>query len=195
MIYNSIDTIPAKLFFKIVKSGDTKLLAVNENEIDVDELEKIWNRILEEDSKITENKEESKVLNISKKIESTASKLEKVKLAIFYLSVMADDEIIEMLKKDGYTFSGDLKKDLEKIERFSEALKIKIDKYSNDLNDIIKKDSDEDSEVPFDEVVLSYGVITGIVFKTNEITLSEYRALIKIGNKKMKVLESNGKGK
>jgi uncharacterized protein YfkK (UPF0435 family) len=188
MTYDSIEIIPAKLYFKIVETGDIKLLST-ENTSEED-LQRIWIQIEEAHNQLSPpNKDAIKVLNLSKKIEALGAKLQSVKISIRCLTYGEDEELMSKLKEYSYQFKGDLKADLERIDRQSEDIKIKLDKIQKRMPKI---DNADKNALSFDEAVMSYSAFTGSGFiDTNKITLTQYYSLISIGNKKIKALESN----
>lgn len=186
MIYTSVDTIPAKIFFKILETGDVTLLT--DEKVEENKLIDIWNTIKNEDAELAKNPKDTKVINVSKQIEAILAKMEAVNLAVFHLKVVKDDELMQMLKDYGYRFTDNLEKDLETIERETEGLIIKLKSYQRQLQKLVPDTEETKENVPFDECVLGYSAISGLMFKPNTITQSEYRALIKIGNQKIKPL-------
>lgn len=206
MIYNSPETIPAKLYYKILETGNVKLLGIGTDE----ELNKAWVKIEEEYSKIkkNENKDLKKVLDLSKQIESIESRLRFTELAIYHLRHLKDDELIEKLKKYGYSFNWKkpekedaiteaiFQEDIDRIERESEALTIKIARLQQSMPKKAENEEDK-NEIPFDETVLTYAAFTGLGYvDPNTLPLTQYDAMIVNGNKKMKALEtprSNGR--
>ena len=206
MTYNTVDTIPAKLYFKILANGHVNLLTDlevvetidegAENVITKKELDTIWINIQNEDAELQQDPKNDKVVSISTNIEKLLARLESIHLSVFYLKVMPDDEdILNHLKTYGYKFTDDIKADLERIERETEGILLKVKNYNRQLEKLKPKKNNGKS-VPFDETVLGYGVVTGLTYRTNQITLSEYRALINVGNQKMKAIEKSiGNGK
>ncbi|MEM6697419.1 MAG: hypothetical protein AAF599_03415 [Bacteroidota bacterium] len=188
MTYDSIEIIPAKLYFKIVETGNIKLLST-ENTSEED-LQRIWVQIEKDHNQLSPpNKDANKVLNLSKKIEALGAKLQSVKISIRCLTYGEDEELMNKIKEYGYQFKGDLKSDLERIDRQSEDIKIKLDKIQKRMPKI---DNAGKNALSFDEAVMSYSAFTGSGFiDTNKITLTQYYSLISIGNKKIKALENN----
>ena len=188
-LYNSADIIPAKLYYKIVASGD--LTRLSSKELPEKELAEIWETIQNEDAELSPGGKADKIINVSRKIEAIAAKYESVNLAVYYLDKCeedeADEELINQLKEYHYKFSGDLHKDLETIARENKALILIIKRLQKQLP---QQEEDNSSKTTLDENILSYGIITGLGFiDTNTITLSQYRALVSTGNQKIKALE------
>lgn len=193
MLYDSIDTIPAKTYFKIIESGDLKLLLSDGKRTinNISALEDAWEKLEAEHSAIEEGKRDNTVMDISKKIESMAAKYEAITYAISYLRKLDDADLVRLLNNYGFQLDGDIEQCLNRIESESEAIQIKIERERNKLP---KEDKDNSKKTTFDKVVLSYGAITGLGFvDTNKISLTQYYALIETGNEKIKALESGGK--
>lgn len=183
MIYKSLDTIPAKIFYKIMGNGDVSLLS-NE-EIDIKELEVIWEEIQAEDEELNPN--QAKAIKNYSKIESLLAKLESIKHAVFYLKIKEDQELKELLKSFGYTYEN--KADLDRILLQSDGINDTIDKLRLKLP---KVDTNK-LKLPFDEMVLSAGVIAGVGYiDTNTITKTQLDGILKITESKIK---ASGKGK
>ena len=189
MIYKNADTIPAKLFFKIARTGDVSLLSTKKTK-DFELLASIFEDISLEDAELNPDKSVDKELSIYQKMEALHAKYKKIKYAVFCLYNSKDEELIEILKKDGYTFTDDYEKSLKDIERYSESILNQIEAIKTRL-----PKQKEGKKATFDEVVLSYAAVVGSGFiDTNAITLTQYYALLKIGTEKINALNSqNGK--
>ena len=183
--YTSADIIPAKLYFKILSSGDLSLLS--SEKLSEKELLDIWTNIQQEDADNDPQSKSNKTAKIAAKIEALAAQQEFTEIAVFYLSKTHDEELIQQLKDYGFKFTGDLLQDLIVIVRENKALTTKIKRLQKRL----PTNETNSNKTTFDENVLSYATITKQGFiNTNEITLTQYRALIKIGNEKIKTLEN-----
>lgn len=210
MTYQSVDTIPSKLFFKILDTGQYQLLS---DEIkDEKELKRIWDIIEQEDTELNPNDRTNDSIDVFKKVEWLAAKYKCIELCIRHLRYKKDDELIEKLREYGYKLrydAGSLKDenwsaaeaifqmDLDEIVRLSEDIGTQIERALVLLERKNKKTGKASS---YDEVVMGYAAFTGSGFiDTNTITQSQYRALIKMGDEKIKSLEKsiskNGKRK
>ena len=189
MTYDSPDIIPAKIYFKILETGEVELLSTEIK--DFEKLVAIWEKINDEYVSENKNQKQDKSFDLYKRIESLSAKYEAIKLSVKVIKYQDDQELKDLLIKYGYKFSSDEEKDLDRILRESESLQIKIENLKNQLPKV-----DTKKKLSFDETVLSYAAFTGYGFiDTNKITLTQYDALINIGNQKMKALESHGQGK
>lgn len=197
MIYTA-DTIPIKLYFQISESGKYELIT-DENHFDSETLQKRFEDIEHEFEELTQNNQKKRVFELIRKIESTIRKKEAIDLVLDTLFIdlsRKDSELIEALEAEGYYFSaGDYNIDLQRILSNNESELVRLKKYQNELELLVSQEEPEGLEKGnTDEVILSYGIITGAGFiDTNTITMTQYCALLKLGNQKMKMLE-NGKG-
>ncbi|CAM1370299.1 hypothetical protein TPENAI_60837 [Tenacibaculum litopenaei] len=197
MIYTA-DTIPIKLYFQISESGKYELIT-DENDLDSETLQKRFEDIEHEFEELTQNNQKKRVFELIRKIESTIRKKEAIDLVLDTLFMdlsRKDSELIEALEAEGYCFSaGDYNIDLQRILSNNGSELVRLKKYQNELELLVSQEEPEGLEKGnIDEVILSYGIITGAGFiDTNTITMTQYCALLKLGNQKMKMLE-NGKG-
>ncbi|TDE53757.1 hypothetical protein [Flavobacterium sp. GT3P67] len=183
MIFKSLDTIPAKIFYKIMGNGDVSLLS--DESTPINELEVIWEEIQAEDEVL--NSEQNKRIKTYSKIESLLAKLESIKHAVYYLKIKDDVELRDLLKSHGYKY--ETKEDLDRILLQSDGINDTIDKLRLKL----PKENQNKKNIPFDEMVLSAGVIAGVGYiDTNTITKTQLDGILKITESKIK---ASGKGK
>ena len=195
MIYKSLDTIPMKIFLAICATGDVSLLKTvqeSDNEISPDQLQEltaIWTDLEESHSNLNPSKETSQILRISREISALNSKYKAIGIACEALRFDIDEELIAMLRKFGYKISFDTyHEDLERIERESGALLIKVEKLKEQL-----PNKDESHTTSIDEVMASYSLILGYDFDYNTISVTKFYALQKQVSIKIKALKNNGK--
>lgn len=191
MIYDSLDIIPAKLYFKIEQTEDVNLLSTEKTNKD---LSILWEKLKEDYQLLNPDKANNQIIDLSKKMESLFAKFEATKLSVFHLKNKKDQDLIDLLKSYGYKL--DLNKyqtHLDIIEKENKALLNKINTINEKL-ERLKPKQNGNTTTTFDEVVLSYSSLTNAGFiDTNKITITQYNALINLGNKKIKELEKNGK--
>lgn len=185
-MYDSIETIPAKTYFKIVETGNLRLLSKTATD---EELERAWGQIESEHEALGDG--DKKALDVPKKIETLWARYESVRLAIHVLRRSDDDQMKDLLRSKGFRIGEDLDNDLDQIEKEAEAIYIKIDALRKKL-----PKADTGTKAPFDKVVLGYGALVGTGWiDTNTITLTQYYALIETGNEKIKAFERGNKRK
>ena len=183
LIY-TIDTIPAKLFFKIDNTGDYTLLS-DDNSFKKEDLQKVWESILFYYQKNIQGKARDSQLDLDKKINSLESRLLCIKRIICLLKIERDHELERYLRSVGYQLTEqNFFDDLKKIESLSDMIKLKIEKHNSLLE---KKKDNNTSKTTFEDVLLGYLTILGLGFKeANKITLLEYLALEKQVKNKVK---------
>ena len=184
-----IDNIPAKIYFKIIETGNLSLLS-NES-LPNNQLQTIWNKIESDYNAVFPNKEINRVIDVSKNIESLEAKYRSIKHAVYCLKLSKDDELIELLNKHGFALSNNYMENLTRVEKESDTILLQISKLKQDLPEPFDEESNE--KTSFEYVVLSYCVLTGLSYKPSSILLLEYNPLIKLGNQKMKYLRKNGR--
>jgi hypothetical protein len=201
MLYSSVDTIPGKLYYKIEETGDLSLLSTT-GKHSVDELQKAWIQIKEENSNQPGKANLNKLLTVSKRVEYLQATLEFVALAVHHLKVIIDEELVEKLKEYGYQFDwipGDDSeenravyiKDVERVEREMNGLQIQLDAAKEKLPKPKETDGNKDASSTFDTLCLSYAAFAGFGFvDTNTIVLSQFNSIISIGNEKLKALKN-----
>jgi len=83
-----------------------------------------------------------------------------------------DKDILNILKKHGYTIKGDLNEGLVLIYKQLSNLKNQIDFVKKELEEYLKVDTDEKTSIY--EILVSIVVGLGLSLKVNEITLAEF---------------------
>lgn len=189
-MYN-YDTIPVKLYFSIVESGNLSLMG---NGTDVERLN-AFDKITSHRDKFfqSQKKGKTKELDVYCQMESLSAKYKAIQHSVYYLRHLKDEDLIQMLKSKGYKFTDDFQGSLNEIEKMSEGLLVKIESIKKRLPE---KAESEENEPALDEVVLSYCALLEMGFvDTNSVTLSQYDSIVKLGNKKMDSLNkiSNGR--
>lgn len=182
------DTIPFKLYFKVIESGNLSLLG----EYPDNELSKLLDDINEQRGK-QEKEGKSKEVDIYCQMEALSNKYRAIQYSVYYLRQMQDDDLISMLKGMGYKFGEDFQESLNTIENISEGIIVKIEAIKKRLP---KKKETEAKEIPLDEVILSYCALLEMGFvDTNKVTLSQYDSIITLGNRKMEALNKGNDGR
>lgn len=198
MIYDSLDIIPYKIFFKIEETSNVALLSDTEEEVEV--LTAIWDRLLEEHEKLNKTTESKKILNLSKKIDEYITTHKVVVLAVASLRFDYNEDMYTILIEKGYQLSladtESYDSDLARIEREANAYLIKAEYYQKMLPE---PKVSEEVKYNIDDVMASYSSILGYsIGKHNEITYSEFYGHEKSVNAKIDSLKnqkenSNGK--
>lgn len=185
MIY-TIDTIPAKTFFKIQQTGDLTLLS-NEKKTDKD-LQDTWLEIVKKDQEIT-GSNNSRIINLVAKIERLKLEFETVSSCIAYLKKQNNKELKSILVSYGYTITKqNFKNDLKIAEQEALSINIRISRFESELkrlstSKVFKKQTFEDVFIPI-LAILEIGYVSA-----NKVTLLEFRSLEKQAVKKIESLQ------
>lgn len=196
-MYKSLDTIPYKIFIEIIDTGKIYLLSKEDKELEeftIDEFEKLsttWDKIYKSYLELTPNDEDRKTLNIKREIEFFESKYKLVIMCCDCLKFDWNDEIVAMLRGFGYQLNDDESyyDDIDTIERESEALLVKCDRFIKMLPEQ-KEEQTEKSKGNTDDMFASFSAILGIDFDYNAISVTKTMALKKQVEAKIKQLES-----
>ncbi|RUT68691.1 hypothetical protein D0817_20235 [Flavobacterium cupreum] len=155
MIYDSLDIIPYKTFFKIAESGNIQLLSDTEKDPEV--LAALWESLYQQHlDKDGSSAQEKKTFRISKEISSLEATYKIVIMSCDALRFDFNEELFKLLTiQYGYTLRIEDEEvyfqDIEQIVREASALKVKINVLSKLLPKI-----DQGQEYSIDDVMASY---------------------------------------
>jgi hypothetical protein len=199
MIYDSLDTIPYKLFIKIAETGDFTLLSdVENNQITtvleqlakVDILSEIWNKLYDEHLNKNQTSESKKIFKLSKTIDELIATNKVVLISCGCLRFDFNQELYDIIVGYGYQLSvADTKtyySDIDRIEREANAYIIKAEYYQKMLPE---PKENENSEYDIDDIMAGYSIITGLDFDYNLISYTKFHAFQKQAIAKVKAME------
>lgn len=188
MVYN-IDTILAKVYFKIHETGNLKLLTDENLEVNV--LEKIWTEIVQKHQEVSDIKRNVRVFELSKKIEELRAKHEAIINALYVLNFKRDKDLEQIVKNYGYKITDEnFEDDVKEIKNNVQIVLNKIQKHQQNLELLLPK---EIKKITFEETLLGYYTVLGFGFKdANSITLLEYCGVESQVKAKIKALENGG---
>lgn len=182
--YNSIDNVPAKVFFDILKSKDYQLLKPKPREKG---LEAIFIAIYDEFFIKSDNDEAKRYLELTKEIAFLQYKLASLKqsLAFYYYNQTTKQMRIDFAGalKEGFGIVLDL--EVPFIEEVKRVLSIEIGIIQNDLSiakidfdNMVNKSQSKDFDY-YDAIIGIGNVLTGNNMVNSEITLAVYVSLEK----------------
>lgn len=191
MIYNSLEILPYKTFFKIVDSQDVSLLK-NGAEAEEIDLKELWESLLKEYNEISPEKEEMNLLRVKRDIEAIECKYKAIQVSLSALDFHYDDDLIEILQSYGYKLTKEnYYDDLSRIARESEAL---LMKSANIKKKLPKVDANSAStKVTIDRLFAFYSSVLGFDFDYNTISVTKVLALKEQVQSKVKPQENNTK--
>lgn len=199
MIYDSLDTIPYKLFIKINETEEISLLS-DEQEKDINALSEIWNRLYDEHLSKNQTSESKKILKLSRSIDEMITMNRIIVISCHSLRFDFNDELYKLITNYGYKLSTENTEayysDLEIIEQEANNYLIKAERYKSMMPD---EKEDNDEKYTIDDVMSSYCSILGYnIGKFNDVTYNEFYAYKKSVNEKIasiksQISKSNGK--
>jgi len=189
MTYSTLDTIPYKIFYRIVDTGNVKLLS--DTETDEQALQKIWESIYNEHLERENSTEQGKkVFRIKKEVDSLETQLKVVLFSCQALRFAFDEQLFEILTVEyGFTLrltdSEIYYQDIDRIERESKAFKVKIGVLKKHLPKL-----EAGQQYTVDDIMASYCSILGFhIGDFNAITYTAYYGYEKQVNSKIEALK------
>lgn len=183
MTYTSLDTIPLKLFYQIMSSGDVSLLTDDKNELK--NVSKLWEQIKAEFEELDPTNQIQKTFRTLKEIEEYKTQYNGIQFAIEALKFDRDLDLENQLREFGFKLTEDtFIDDLETINNESQALLMFID----ELEALLPKHNGKKA-TSMDEVILGYASYTNLQYtNTNSITVTQFYALKKVFDEKLKAM-------
>ena len=171
MIFDSLDTLPMRIFIKIVETGDLKHLGGEE-----EENKKIWQSIEDEYKKLDSDGEFEKTLKKQCELHFLRCKYNAINISIQGLSIKKNDDLINILKQYGYIVTDkNYKEDLKTCKGYTEAIKTKIKKLEDDL-----KEGDLKGKFNLVESIIKLNIVFGFkIADAQKVTVAEFYELKK----------------
>jgi len=187
MIYNSLRKLPMVTCVEIIDTNNISLLS-DEDDVPIDELIEIWFPLFEEYKEKYGSKDNKKIFNLSREIEYLKQKHFLIKCAVDALRFDKNDEVIKMLLDFGYKLSDEnYIEDLNRIERESSGIILKIKMFEDQLPKEIENKEDAVSSII--NVMAGYSSILGYDFDFYTISVEKFHALEKQVKNKIAIIE------
>ncbi len=189
--YNSIDTIPAKVFFEVLKSKNYQLLKPKPREKG---LEQVFISIYDDFFIKSDNQEAKRYLQLNKEVAFLEYKTAVIKQVLhftFYNQTTKEMryDIIDALKKG---CGIEIDKEAHFIDEVQRVLHVELGAISNDLNfakleleTMVKKSQNKDFDY-YDSIGALSNVLQSNSLLKEDMTLAVYITLEKMANKKVK---------
>ena len=171
MVYNTLDILPVKTFYKVIETGDLSLLGAPENESI-----SLWQKLREDFNKINPDKSEKTLIEIEKV--NTVYQL--VNFALFSLEYTSSPEAIGILADHGHKISKDSYfEDIKCAKKENEDRRVLL----ADLEKKLPKKTDENTNI--DRVIASYSSVIGYdLGDYNTVSVTKFFAIQEqVGNK------------
>ncbi len=198
MIYDSLDTIPYKLFYTILENEDYNLLCTSENKKEVD-LKFVWDKLELDHNSRKEHKEDKNIFHLLKKIHLIKLKQKIILLSLDSLKTFYSEDVLNILKEHNIIVRDDSNEnyhnDINIFEIQANELTDTIEQLSKGLPKIEEIEDDSDTLLKINKLLASYGLIVGYRIDPNTTSYNEVQAIeeaieIKIKSSK---LETNAK--
>lgn len=187
MIYNSLRKLPMVTCVEIIDTNNISLLS-DEEDTPIDELIEIWLPLFEEYKEKYGSKDNKKIFNLSREIEYLKQKHFIIKCAIDALRFDENEDLIKMLLDFGYKLSNEnYIEDLNRIERESSGIILKIKMFEDQLPKEIENKEDAVSSII--NVMAGYSSILGYDFDFYTISVEKFHALEKQVKNKIAIIE------
>ena len=188
MIYNSLDILPIKLYYRIEASGDVELLTdevLEDKSILID----LWSKLKAEFVELDKSDNSKKVFRISKEISNLESIYHAVLMSCESLGFEYDEKLIQAIRDYGFHFDDTNTKtyydSIERIVREAKSYVVKI----NNLKNQLPKNNDDSKSVSLDEIMASYSSTLGFDFDYNSISCTKFFALKNQVTRKLKAID------
>ncbi len=190
MIYNTLDIIPARVFFKIAETENYKLLWSTGNpklKDGVFDFQGIWEGLNEEYKEITGTVDSKRHFKTYRDIVKLETQYKTVQMCCQCLFYGDDEELEQILRDNGYPLGSNKEESLKNIMLGSERLLIKAKRLSTKL----PKQSEVNVKTSIEEVIASYSQVLGFDLDFN-MSVTEFLACKKQVENKIKAHKDNG---
>ena len=179
MIY-TIETLPIVTFVKIAETNEIQRLLKhypsNKHLVKfvvwVFKLGGKWAKLREEYSKHNQNKTTKKVEELETKLDKLIIKYHAIVGALEILKYGSDDDMLEVLKSNGYNIVGEYWSGLEQVYKQVANLKSKIEGVESEIKAF--SDVTDEKDINIYDVLTNLFMGLDMPFKANELTTIEY---------------------
>lgn len=189
MIYDELDVLPIKLYYKICKTGNVSLLSTEPS--DEMNLLEIWDRLSDEFDDLQSSDTSKREFRLTKQTHLLECAYNMVNYCCVALEFNVNQDLIDLLIELGYSI------DVSSNEKYQASLKkirskiktnlIKVSALKNQLPK--EENASSNIKVSLDEVMASFCAILGIDFDYNTISVTKFFAIQKQVDSKMKSYE------
>lgn len=203
MIYKTLDTIPAKIFFKILFTKDVTLLVKKNNNKETETTTQIkcseaWENLWCEyaDKAQEQDRSERRIFEITKDLDQAKAKQKVINILINVLEFDKKPEAMELMNKHGFKIS--LETYFEDLER----IKLEISTISHEIKVLTRKmpkkqikEGEEEKPANIEKLIIGYSAGIGFSCNPNKITMTEFLSVQEIFNEKLKAAQKNDNNK
>lgn len=189
MIYDTLDVLPVKTFYKIQETSNFNLL--NPKNIEIEDLPSLFDELSDEFNKLDKGEGFDREFILQKEISHLESKVKVLTLGVEILRFEYDDEIKNTIEKEIHhkirtNRSEYYYKDLERIEKKTLLINAKIQRLKDQQK---SNNGSESSNSTIDDMLASICTILGVSFDFNTVPCTTYIAYKKQTQSKIKAQE------
>ena len=190
MIYDTLDILPIKTFYKIQETANVGLLNPNGEQIDFD-ISELFDRLSDRFNTLDKGDGFDREFILEKEIAHLESKVKLLTLGVEILRFEYNDEIKNTIEKEIHhkirtNRTEYYYKDLERIEKKTLLINAKIQRLKDQQK---SNNGNESSNSTIDDMLASICSILGVSFDFNTIPCTTYLAYKKQTNSKIKAQE------
>ena len=190
MIYDTLDILPIKTFYKIQETANVGLLNPNGEQIDFD-ISELFDRLSDQFNTLDKGDGFDREFILEKEIAHLESKVKLLTLGVEILRFEYNDEIKNTIEKEIHhkirtNRTEYYYKDLERIEKKTLLINAKIQRLKDQQK---SNNGNESSNSTIDDTLASICSILGVSFDFNTIPCTTYLAYKKQTNSKIKAQE------
>lgn len=189
MIYDTLDVLPVKTFYKIQETSNFNLL--NPKNIEIEDLPSLFDELSDEFNKLDKGEGFDREFILQKEISHLESKVKVLTLGVEILRFEYDDEIKNTIEKEIHhkirtNRTEYYYKDLERIEKKTLLINAKIQRLKDQQK---SNNGSESSNSTIDDMLASICTILGVSFDFNTVPCTTYIAYKKQTQSKIKAQE------
>lgn len=189
MIYDTLDVLPVKTFYKIQETSNFNLL--NPKNIEIEDLPSLFDELSDEFNKLDKGEGFDREFILQKEISHLESKVKVLTLGVEILRFEYDDEIKNTIEKEIHhkirtNRTKYYYKDLERIEKKTLLINAKIQRLKDQQK---SNNGSESSNSTIDDMLASICTILGVSFDFNTVPCTTYLAYKKQTQSKIKAQE------
>lgn len=189
MIYDTLDVLPVKTFYKIQETSNFNLL--NPKNIGIEDLPSLFDELSDEFNKLDKGEGFDREFILQKEISHLESKVKVLTLGVEILRFEYDDEIKNTIEKEIHhkirtNRTEYYYKDLERIEKKTLLINAKIQRLKDQQK---SNNGSESSNSTIDDMLASICTILGVSFDFNTVPCTTYLAYKKQTQSKIKAQE------
>lgn len=177
--YSSCSDLPLSVFIQVLTTSETKWLIKSGKPSKI-QLKEAWEKIFDEYSNLSENKQQNYLLNLLREYYSIPNKLHIIQTIVDNLAVRYDAELIRLLREMGFRHSYSpetFERDLKLTVTQAKGLVLKYRSLYDDLEKLQSQDSKAEPS-DYDLILSELSKYQCYRLDPKQITVSEFCAIV-----------------